>query len=66
VCITSTTTSYGARNTGDPFSWLFEKFPELKKKLWKGHLWNPSYYVGTCGDVTKETIRMYIERQKVK
>ena len=45
---------------------LFERFPELKEKLWKGHLWNPSYYCGTCGDVTKETIRKYIERQKVK
>jgi len=26
---------------------LFLKFPEIKKKLWKGHLWNPSYYIET-------------------
>lgn len=24
---------------------LFEKFPWLRQKLWKGQLWNPSYYV---------------------
>lgn len=45
---------------------IFEKFPELKSQLWKGHLWNPSYYCGTCGDVTKETIKMYINRQRQK
>lgn len=43
---------------------LFVMFPELKKKLWKGHLWNPSYYVGTAGDVSRETIKKYIELQK--
>ncbi|MGB9929196.1 MAG: IS200/IS605 family transposase [Methanosarcina sp.] len=45
---------------------LFELHPELKNMLWNGHLWNPSYYVGTCGDVTKDIIQMYIESQKVK
>jgi len=43
---------------------LFLKFPELKKKLWKGNLWSPSYYVGTAGSVSAETIRKYIEEQK--
>jgi putative transposase len=45
---------------------LFESHPELKSRLWKGHLWNPSYYLGTCGDTTKDVIQMYIETQKVK
>jgi putative transposase len=45
---------------------LFEMHPEIKSRLWNGHLWNPSYYVGTCGDTTKETVKMYIETQKVK
>lgn len=45
---------------------LFELHPEIKNKLWNGHLWNPSYYLGTCGDTTKDVIRMYIETQKVK
>ena len=35
---------------------LFQQFPALKKRLWGGHLWSPSYYVST------ETIRRYIER----
>lgn len=45
---------------------LFEMHPEVRNRLWNGHLWNPSYYVGTCGDTTKETVKMYIETQKVK
>jgi len=45
---------------------LFELHPEIKNKLWNGHLWNPSYYLGTCGDTTKDVIRIYIETQKVK
>ena len=40
---------------------LFVKFPELKKQLGGGHLWSPSYYVGTAGNVSSETIQKYIE-----
>jgi len=43
---------------------LFQKHEELKKYLWKGHLWNPSYYVGTAGSVSKEVIQRYINEQK--
>ena len=45
---------------------LFEMHPDIKNKLMNSHLWNPSYYVGTCGDTTKAVIQMYIESQKVK
>ena len=41
---------------------LFVEFPELKEKLWGGHLWSPSYYVGTAGNVSAKTIQQYIER----
>jgi len=41
---------------------LFTAFPELKKSLYGGHLWSPSYYVGTAGNVSAETIQRYIER----
>ena len=41
---------------------LFHRHPELKQQLWDGHLWSPSYYVGTAGNVNAETIRQYIER----
>ena len=37
---------------------------ELKKKLLGGHLWNPSYFVATVSENTKEQIRNYIENQK--
>jgi putative transposase len=41
---------------------LFMQFPNLKQKLYGGSLWSPSYYVGTAGNVSAETIRRYIER----
>jgi len=44
---------------------LFKKFPELQNKYWKGKLWSPSYYVGTAGHVSAETIRKYIEEQAI-
>ena len=43
---------------------LFLMFPQLKKELWAGHLWSPSYYVGTAGNVSAETIARYIERSE--
>ncbi|MCD6318353.1 IS200/IS605 family transposase [Candidatus Aerophobetes bacterium] len=44
--------------------WLFERHPELRKIYRKNKLWNPSTYYGTSGDVSKETIRKYIEMQR--
>ena len=42
---------------------LFEQFPEIREKLWKGQLWNHSYYVETIGSVSEKNIRRYIENQ---
>jgi putative transposase len=42
----------------------FLKFPDLKKKLGGGHLWNSSFYIETIGSISEETIRKYIENQK--
>lgn len=42
---------------------LFQKYPELKSEYWGGHMWSPSYYVGTAGHVSAETIKKYIENQ---
>ena len=39
-------------------------FPELKRKL--PSLWTSSYYVGTSGGVTIETVKRYVESQKGK
>lgn len=40
---------------------LFSAFPEIKRELYGGSLWSPSYYVGTAGNVSSETIKHYIE-----
>jgi putative transposase len=45
---------------------LFTKHPELKSILRSGHLWNPSYYVGSAGHVSSEIIQRYIDGQKTK
>lgn len=45
---------------------LFKEFPQLKKKLWGGHLWNPSYFVATVSENTEEQVRRYIQNQKVR
>lgn len=45
---------------------LFKQHPELKKRLWGGHLWNPSYFVATVSENTEEQIRRYIQNQKQK
>lgn len=39
---------------------------ELKRKLWGGHLWNPSYFIATVSENTEEQIRKYIQNQKRK
>ena len=46
---------------------LMKEFGDsLRKKLWGGHLWNPSYFVATVSEHTEEQIRKYIKNQKEK
>lgn len=46
---------------------LMKEFGDsLRKKLWGGHLWNPSYFVATVSENTEEQIRKYIQNQKIK
>lgn len=43
---------------------MFREFPEIKKSLWGGELWNDGYFVRSVGDkVTAEVIRNYIRYQ---
>ncbi len=42
---------------------LLKQHPELKTQLYRGHLWNPSYFVATVGEVNEELIRNYITSQ---
>ncbi|WP_242829461.1 IS200/IS605 family transposase [Butyrivibrio fibrisolvens] len=51
---------------GNTARWLFLTHPEIKTKLWGGHLWNPSYFVATVSERTKEQITNYISSQKEK
>ena len=41
---------------------LREEFPDLKSRL--PSLWSRSYYVGSAGAVSADTIQKYIEQQK--
>lgn len=41
----------------------FKKYPETKAMLWGGHLWSPSYYMGTLGKMSKEVVENYIASQ---
>lgn len=42
----------------------FKQYPETKSLLWGGHLWSRSYYIGTVGNMSKETVRKYIQDQR--
>ncbi len=43
---------------------VFQEFPEVKKQLWGGELWNDGFFVRSVGDkVTAEVIRHYIKHQ---
>ena len=45
---------------------MFFAYPELKKELWGGHLWNPSYCAITVSDRSRDQVLSYIEGQKEK
>ena len=43
---------------------VFKAFPNLRKQLWAGELWNDGYFVRSVGGkVTADIIRRYIEYQ---
>ena len=49
---------------GNTARWLFLKHPEIKRQLWGGHLWNPSYFVATVSDRALDQVKCYIDEQK--
>ncbi len=51
------------RLKGTTALWLFKMYPELKKELWKGHLWNPSYFISTVSENLEDNIVRYIKNQ---
>ena len=43
---------------------IFLRNPEVKKKLWDGHIWTAGYYINTVGAyANEEVIRAYVEKQ---
>lgn len=40
---------------------VFKQYPEVKEQLWGGSFWSRSYYCGTVGDMTEETVKKYIK-----
>ena len=49
---------------GNTARWLFLNHPELRGQLWGGHMWNPSYFVATVSERSREQIERYIKEQK--
>ena len=44
---------------------VFREYPEVKRRLWGGELWEDGYFARTVGDkVTAEVIRKYIKRHR--
>ncbi|HHW69601.1 MAG TPA: IS200/IS605 family transposase [Tenericutes bacterium] len=43
-----------------------KEFLEIRKQLWKECFWSRSYCLLTTGGATIDTVRKYIENQKVK
>ena len=44
---------------------LRKEFPDvMKRHLWGGVFWSPSYFLATTGEVTLEAIQDYVETQK--
>jgi putative transposase len=41
-----------------------KNYPSIKKKLWGGALWSPSYFAASCGGEPITVIRKYIEQQQ--
>ncbi len=43
---------------------LFQRYPEIKAKLWGGKFWTSEYYANTVGQYgNEEAIKKYIENQ---
>jgi len=43
---------------------LFQRFPEVKTKLWGGRFWTSGFYANTVGQYSnEEVIRAYVKNQ---
>ena len=42
------------------------RFPDVKKVLWNGKFWSPSYFLATSGQVTIDVLKRYVDSQEAK
>ena len=40
-----------------------KEYPSIQRNLWRGSLWSPSYFAGSCGGAPLTIIQQYIESQ---
>ena len=46
---------------------IFREYPQVKRRLWGGELWEDGYFARTVGDkVTAEVIRKYIQYHRTE
>ena len=45
---------------------LFQRFPELKKRYWGGHLWSRGKFWRSVGSTTDRAVKHYIEQTQGK
>jgi putative transposase len=43
---------------------LLKEFPQIKKRLYGGHFWSPSYCLLTTGQVSLSVLKKYVESQR--
>jgi hypothetical protein len=49
-------TFHAKRLKGTTTRRVFQHFPEIKKHFWGSALWSRSYYVGSIGDMSAESV----------
>ena len=42
-----------------------QKFKSVDSKLWSKSLWSTSYFAGSCGGVSLDVVKKYIEQQEI-
>ncbi len=40
-----------------------KEYPEVKKVLWKGTFWSPSYFLASVGQISLDDLKKYVETQ---
>ena len=43
---------------------LRKEFPRLTRRYYKGVLWSPSYFAGSCGGAPIDIVKKYVEQQQ--